>query len=115
MTTAGETVVFITAPGEDEAAGIAKTLVEEKLAACVNIIRNVRSIYRWQGKIQDDAEVLLIVKTQNSRFRALCERVKELHSYEVPEVISLPITQGSQDYLKWLIESTGEQKSEGGL
>ena len=102
----GETVVLVTAPNEEEAAGIAKALVEEKLAACVNIVKNVRSIYRWKGKIEDDAEVIMIVKTQKKLFNALCERVKNLHSYDVPEVISLPITDGSKDYLAWLIEST---------
>jgi periplasmic divalent cation tolerance protein len=101
-----ETVVFITAPNEEEAAGIAKALIGEKLAACVNIVKNVRSIYRWKGKIEDDAEVIMIVKTQKKLFNALCERVKKLHSYDVPEVISLPITEGSKDYLAWLIEST---------
>jgi periplasmic divalent cation tolerance protein len=103
-----EIVVFITASGEDEAATIARTLVESKLAACVNIIRNVRSIYRWQGNIEDDTEVLMVVKTRKQHCSSLTEKVKELHSYDVPEVIALPIIEGSGDYLKWLHESTGE-------
>jgi len=97
-----EIVVFITASNEDEAAKIAKALVESKLAACVNIVRNIRSIYLWQGKIQDEPEVLMIVKTQKKLFSALSARVKELHSYTVPEIIALPIVEGSEDYLKWL-------------
>ena len=103
---AEETVVFITAPNEEEAARIARSLVESRLAACVNIIHNIRSIYTWQGKIEDDAEVLMIVKTQIKRFDALAAKVRELHSYDVPEIISLPITDGSEDYLKWIKQST---------
>ena len=103
-----EIVVFITASSEEEAARIAASLVEEKLAACVNIIRNIRSIYSWKGKVCDDAEVLMIVKTQRSLFNSLKGRVKELHSYEVPEIIALPIVDGSEDYLKWIRESTGK-------
>jgi periplasmic divalent cation tolerance protein len=101
-----EIVVFITAPGEDEAARIAKTLVESRLAACVNIIKNVRSIYRWKGNIEDDPEVLMVVKTRKVHFDALKGKLKELHSYEVPECIALPVVAGSEDYLKWLNEST---------
>ncbi len=100
-------VVFITAPNEEEAAKIAKALVEERLAACVNIIKGVRSIYSWQGKIEDETETLMVVKTQKALFKRLAKRVKGLHSYTVPEVISVPITDGSKDYLKWLDEVTG--------
>ncbi|MDI1471753.1 divalent-cation tolerance protein CutA [Thermodesulfovibrio sp. 1176] len=99
-------VVFITAPKEEEAVNIAKTLVEEKLAGCINIIRNVRSIYFWQGKIEDDSEVLMIVKTKEELFDRLKERVKSLHSYTVPEIIGIKIKKGSEDYLKWLSEVT---------
>lgn len=101
-----EIVVFITSPNEDEAAMIASALVEEKLAACVNIIRNIRSIYTWQGKVEDDTEVLMIAKTQKSLFDSLKNRVKELHSYDVPEIIALPVVAGSKDYLNWIREST---------
>lgn len=100
-------IVFITASNEDEAARIARSLVEARLAACVNIIRNIRSIYRWQGKLEDEAEVLMTVKTRRSLFNALSEKVKELHSYTVPEIIALPIVEGSADYLNWLKEVTG--------
>lgn len=99
-------VVYITAPSEDAAAVIARALVEQKLAACVNIVRNIRSIYSWQGKIEDDAEVLMIVKTQKKHFTALSEKVKELHSYDIPEIIALPILKGSDDYLEWIKAST---------
>jgi len=102
-----EIVVFITASNEDEAARIAKALVEAKLAGCVNIIKNIRSIYSWQGKVKDETEVLMIVKTQKSLFDSLMKKVKELHSYTVPEIIAMPIVKGSEDYLKWLREVTG--------
>lgn len=100
-------VVYITAPNEDEAARIAKAIVEERLAGCINIVKGIRSIYSWQGKIEDDAEVLMIVKTQRHLFEPLKRRVKELHSYTVPEIIALPIIEGSEDYLNWLKEVTG--------
>lgn len=101
-----EIVIFITAPNEEEAAKIARSIVEARLAACANIIRNIRSIYSWQGNIEDEAEVLMIVKTRRSLFNSLTARVREIHSYDVPEIIALPIVRGSDDYLKWLKEST---------
>jgi periplasmic divalent cation tolerance protein len=103
-----EIVVFITASNEDEAAIISRTLVEAGLAGCVNIINNIRSIYSWQGKIEDEKEVLMIVKTQTLLFDSIAKKVKELHSYTVPEIIALPIVDGSAEYLKWLGEVTGE-------
>ncbi len=99
-------IVLITAPNEEEAAGLGQTIVEERLAGCVNIIRSVRSIYRWQGRIEDDQEVLLIVKTKRALFERLQERVKELHSYSVPEIIALPVVKGSKQYLDWLGQET---------
>ncbi len=101
-----EVIVFITASNEDEAAIIAKAIVEAKLAACVNIVRSIRSIYLWQGTIEDENESLMIVKTRQELFETLSSRVKELHSYDVPEIIALPIIEGSEDYLKWLRDST---------
>jgi periplasmic divalent cation tolerance protein len=101
-----EIVCFITAPNEDEAVNIARALVESRLAACANIINSVRSIYSWQGAIEDDAEVLMIVKTRKDLFHKLSEKVKEIHSYDVPEVIAVPIIDGLKDYLNWLREST---------
>lgn len=99
-------VVYITAPDEEEAAKIALALVQERLAACVNIVRSIRSIYRWQENIEDDTEVLMIVKTQKRLYSSLENRVGELHSYSVPEIIALPVTEGSADYLKWIGETT---------
>jgi len=101
-------VVLITASSEDEAAKIARELVGMRLAACVNIISNLRSIYRWQGKIEEGNEVLMLAKTRRGLFSELVEKVKELHSYSVPEVIALPIISGSEDYLQWLTRETGE-------
>jgi periplasmic divalent cation tolerance protein len=101
-----EIVVFITASKETEAVTIAKALVEARLAGCVNIIRGIRSIYRWQGNIEDDKEVLLIAKTTKKLFNSLEKKVKELHSYSVPEIIAMPITEGSKDYLQWLNDAT---------
>jgi periplasmic divalent cation tolerance protein len=103
----GNIVVYVTAPGEEEAAKIARALVGERLAACANIIRDIRSIYRWEGKMEDDREVLMVIKTREELFDALSRRVKELHSYTVPEVIALPILKGSEGYIKWLEEETG--------
>jgi periplasmic divalent cation tolerance protein len=102
-----EIVVFITAPEEEEAANIAHALVEARLAGCVNIVKNIRSIYRWEGKIEDEKEVLMIAKTEKEHFKSLEQKVKELHSYTVPEVIAVPIAEGSPDYLQWLKNVTG--------
>ncbi|MCK5426682.1 MAG: divalent-cation tolerance protein CutA [Thermodesulfovibrionia bacterium] len=106
MSKPNEIVVLVTVPDEDEAARIAQALVKEKLAACANIITNIRSIYRWEGAIEDAQEVLMVAKTQRRHFSALSAKVRERHSYSVPEIIALPITEGSEDYLKWLNEST---------
>jgi periplasmic divalent cation tolerance protein len=103
-------VVYITAPSEEEAAKIAKALVKERLAACVNIIKDIRSIYSWQGKIEDERELLMIVKTRTELFSSLKTRVKELHSYAVPEIIVLPVVDGSEEYLKWLRETTKQNE-----
>ncbi|MER3451132.1 MAG: divalent-cation tolerance protein CutA [Thermus sp.] len=102
-----EEVVLITVPTEEKAREIARTLVEEGLAACVNIVSGLTSIYRWQGQVVEDKELLLIVKTTTFRFPALRERVQGLHPYTVPEIIALPIAEGHKDYLDWLRESTG--------
>jgi periplasmic divalent cation tolerance protein len=102
-----EIVVFITASGEDEAVKIARSLVESKLAGCVNIIKNIRSVYRWEETVEDEPEVLMVAKTRETLFHELMKKVKELHSYTVPEIIALPIVEGSEDYLKWLRDVTG--------
>ena len=100
-------IVFVTASGEDEAAKISRALVEARLAGCVNIIKNIRSIYSWEGKIEDEAEVLMIAKTQKHLFDPLMKKVKALHSYKVHEIIAMPIVDGSEDYLEWLRQVTG--------
>ena len=99
-------IVFVTCGSEEEALNISRALVEEQLAACVNLISPVRSIYRWEGKIWDEKEWLLIIKTQGKRFDELEKKVKSLHSYSVPEIIALPIIAGSSSYLDWLAEMT---------
>lgn len=95
-------VVFITVPNQDIATSMARTLVEEKLVACVNIVPGIRSIYAWQGKICDDAELLCILKTRRGLFPELRARVVALHPYDVPEVIAVPIAAGHEPYLAWL-------------
>ena len=97
-------VVFVTAGSADEADRLARSLVDERLAACVNRINSVQSVYRWQGQVNQSEEELLIIKTSRDRFAALEKRVRELHSYSVPEVIALPVIEGSSNYLKWLKE-----------
>lgn len=101
-----EIVVFITAPKQEEAEKIARALVEAKLAGCVNILKNVRSIYTWEDKIEDEREVLMMVKTKKDLFGPLEQKVKGLHSYSVPEIIAVPILEGSADYLRWLRDVT---------
>jgi periplasmic divalent cation tolerance protein len=81
-------------------------LVEERLAACANIVKDIRSVFRWEGKIEDDSEALMVLKTREALFEDLEKRVRELHSYSVPEVIALPIVKGSEAYLSWLQEET---------
>ncbi len=100
-------IVYITAPNEEEGAKMARALVEERLAGCVNIVKSIRSIYPWKGNIEDATETLLIVKTQKRLFESLENRVRELHSYKVPEIIAVTVVEGSNDYLKWLKEVTG--------
>jgi periplasmic divalent cation tolerance protein len=99
-------VILVTAGSESEAETIARVLVEERLAACVNVINPIRSLYRWEGKVTDDREWLLLIKTRAERFSAVEARVKTLHSYQVPEVIALPIVAGAEAYLGWLRDET---------
>ncbi|MGO9056180.1 MAG: divalent-cation tolerance protein CutA [Candidatus Binataceae bacterium] len=99
-------VVFVTAPDEDRAVKLGRALVEERLAACANLVGPIRSIYRWKDKIEDAAEHLLIIKTRASLYSALEKRVKELHPYEVPEIIAINIESGLPQYLSWIHEST---------
>jgi len=102
-TDSGARVVLITAPEGDPATSLARALVEERLAACVNVLPGVRSHYRWEGELRDDAEALLVVKTSAERCAALAARVQDLHPYDVPEVLVLPTSGGSASYLDWVI------------
>jgi periplasmic divalent cation tolerance protein len=104
-------VVLVTCRSAKEADRIARSLVAARLAACGNILSSpVRSIYRWKERIESATEVLLIIKTSCRRFPALQAAIKRLHSYEVPEIIALPIAAGSRSYLSWLTESVAPQK-----
>ncbi|HLH23257.1 MAG TPA: divalent-cation tolerance protein CutA [Chloroflexota bacterium] len=100
-------VVYITAGSPEEAAALARALVAERLAACVNRLP-VESVYRWQGQIEEASEVLLIVKTRRARLDALAARVQALHSYTVPEMIALPVVAGWPPYLQWLADESAE-------
>lgn len=99
-------VVLVTVGSESEAETIAGALLDERLAACVTIGGPIRSVYRWQGRIADDREWQLVIKTRVALFDALADRVRALHSYDVPEIIGLPVTAGSPTYLEWLEEAT---------
>jgi periplasmic divalent cation tolerance protein len=99
-------VVYCTASSFEEAKKITESLIAEKLAACVSMVPNLYSVYWWEGKIERAEEVLMMIKTQNSRFKALAQRIKQLHSYSVPEILVLPVVEGNPDYLKWLKKST---------
>ena len=99
-------LVLTTLPNSDAAAELAKKVVGEKLAACANVMPAVRSIYRWQGALQDENEVLVLLKTRQARFERLKARILELHPYDVPEVIAVPVEQGHGAYLDWIASET---------
>ncbi|HEY6394382.1 MAG TPA: divalent-cation tolerance protein CutA [Candidatus Binataceae bacterium] len=101
-----ERIVMVTAASEEQAETIGRALVAEQLAACVNIVGPIRSIYRWAGKIEDEREYLMIIKSRAALFPDLESRVRELHTYEVPEVLSLALDSGSAPYLDWIRQST---------
>jgi periplasmic divalent cation tolerance protein len=103
-------IVLTTSGSEEEARKIARHLVENRLAACVNIVPQIESIYRWQGKVESSREWLLLVKTSQERFPAVREAIRKLHSYELPECVVLNIEDGSSDYLQWLGDSVQEVK-----
>lgn len=106
-------VVLVTCASVREAQRIARALVDQRIAACGNIVEPpVRSIYRWKGKVESAKEYLLILKTSRARFGALEAEVKRLHSYDVPEIIALPIAEGSTEYLKWIDECIGGTNSQ---
>jgi len=99
-------VVLVTVPNVEVAYSIAKTIVKEKIAACVNVIPEIRSIYTWEEDVCDEPEALMIIKTRRQLFEKLKERVTELHPYDVPEIIALPLVDGIKDYLSWVLEVT---------
>ena len=99
-------VIFVTAEDRQQADKIAEKLVADKLIACANVVPGIQSIFRWKGKVDRAQEVLLILKSRRRHFPKIIKTVQALHSYEVPEVIALPIIEGNKDYLKWLTDST---------
>ena len=99
---------LVTIDDFDRAVLIARTIVVQKLAACVNILPEIRSIYSWKGEICDDRECLMVIKTRRSLFPRLQERIKEMHPYEVPEIISFTIEEGFPEYLRWIHDVTEE-------
>ena len=103
-------VVLVTAGSAEECGKIARSLVEKRLAACVNILGPIRSVYRWEGKVEDEQEHLMVMKTEQKRFGALRGEVERLHRYETPGVMCLPIAEGSEKYLNWLAESVREER-----
>ena len=98
-------VIFVTSSSKKEANKIAKVLIEERLAACVNIIEKSESVFWWKGKIDTSKEVLLIIKSRKKRLTKIIEVVKSLHSYTIPEIIAIPIISGYKPYLEWIDES----------
>lgn len=101
-------VVLSTAGSEEEARKIAHHLVEQQLAACVNIVPRIESVYRWQGKVESNREYLLLIKTSSEKFPQVSEAIRELHSYDLPECIALAVEDGSSAYLQWLEESLAQ-------
>ena len=99
-------VVLVTAPPE-RAPELARTLVAERLAGCVNILPGLQSVYRWDGNVAEDPETLLLIKTVGEQYPALEARIKELHPYEVPEIVALPFDRASPEFQSWLRESVG--------
>jgi periplasmic divalent cation tolerance protein len=104
-------VVLSTVGGEEEAERIAERLVEQGLAACVNVLPGVVSFYRWKGRLERDVERLLLIKTRGERFEALREAIVALHPYEVPEIVALPVTAGHAPYLEWLDAAVGSTRA----
>jgi periplasmic divalent cation tolerance protein len=95
-------VVLSTCASPEEAARIARGLVEKRLAACVNVLPGVRSVYRWKGVVEDEAEVLLVIKSSRALFNQLRIELERMHSYELPEAIAIPVVEGSEPYLAWM-------------
>ncbi|MBI4594231.1 MAG: divalent-cation tolerance protein CutA [Candidatus Rokubacteria bacterium] len=100
-------VVLSTAPSAEEGIGIGRRLVEEQLAACVNVVPGARSLYIWDGALQETDEALLVIKTRRDQYPALARRIQELHSYSVPEILAVPVESGSPAYVDWVRATTG--------
>lgn len=108
--TSGETLLVLTTCGElDEAETLAEALVAERLAACVNVVAGIRSVYRWQGDVERGAEVLLLIKTTRERFTGLEAAIRSRSSYELPEVLAVPVADGSAAYLSWVAEAVASE------
>jgi len=105
----GYIVVFVTTPDKETAEKLALKLVENKLAACVNITEQVKSVYFWQGNIENEKESLMIIKSREDLFEKLEQFVKENHPYTVPEIIALPVLKGSSEYLNWIDETVNRK------
>ncbi len=103
--------IHVTMPDAERATALARALVDEGLAACVNIVPGVRSIYRWEGKLQEDDEVLCLIKTRPAIFDRVRGRILELHPYEVPEILAFAVDEGSPAYLDWLHDATAGRKT----
>jgi periplasmic divalent cation tolerance protein len=106
-------ILYVTCPDRDGALGLGRRLVEERLAACANVLPGMRSVYRWQGRIEEADEAVLICKTRNSLAAAATRRIRSLHPYDEPCIVVLPITGGSASYLAWIAAETDDGKSAG--
>lgn len=106
----GVLLTLCTCPDSQSADAIATDLVEQRLAACVNILPGLTSVYRWEGKIEHDAEVMLLIKTTDQQIETLTTRVHELHPYELPEIIAVPVTRGLPQYLEWVSTCASQDK-----
>jgi periplasmic divalent cation tolerance protein len=106
LTTPEYVIVLTTVPADTDGRALARTLVEERLAACVNVLAPMDSVFRWEGQVEVDREQQLVMKTAQARLAALWDRIRELHPYEVPEFVVLPVIDGSDAYLRWIGEST---------
>lgn len=112
-TSSAARVVMVTVAGEAQGVAIARALVSERLAACVNLLGPIRSIYRWRDAIEDEREYLLLIKTSARAYRRLERRVREMHSYEVPEVMALKPSEASKPYLDWILSSAASVRKRG--
>src|SRR4051812_34224104 len=105
----GNIVILSTCSSAEEGERIARALLDERLAACVNVLPGARSFYRWKGQIEDATECLLVIKSSRALFSALRAAIEKAHSYEVPEIVALPIVDGAPNYLNWLQENLGQE------